>query len=70
MSDTRKIEEQTREELLKEHEVSMEDLEKVSGGTDQGESECQKCHNVYKGTICPWCYGPKSVPIPFPPQNP
>ena len=32
MSDTRKIEEQTREELLKEHEVSMEDLEKVSGG--------------------------------------
>ena len=32
MSDTRKIEEQTKEELLKEHEVSMEDLEKVSGG--------------------------------------
>ena len=32
MNDTRKIEEQTREELLKEHEVSMEDLEKVSGG--------------------------------------
>ena len=32
MSDTRKIEEQTKEELLKEHEVSLEDLEKVSGG--------------------------------------
>ena len=32
MNDTRKIEEQTKEELLKEHELSLEDLEKVSGG--------------------------------------
>ena len=32
MNETRKIEEQTKEELLKEHELSLEDLEKVSGG--------------------------------------
>ena len=32
MNDTRKIEEQTKEELLKDCELSLEDLEKVSGG--------------------------------------
>ena len=32
MSDTRIIEEQTKEELLKDCELSLEDLEKVSGG--------------------------------------
>ena len=32
MSDTRKNEEQTREELLKDCELSLGDLEKVSGG--------------------------------------
>ena len=32
MNDTRKIEEQTKEELLKDCELSMEDLEQVSGG--------------------------------------
>ena len=38
MNDTRKIEEQTKEELLKDHELSLEDLEKVTGGFD-GEKE-------------------------------
>ena len=32
MSDTRKIEEQTKEELLKDCELSLEDLGKVTGG--------------------------------------
>ena len=35
MSDTRKIEEQTKEELPKEHEMSMEDLDKVAGGKNE-----------------------------------
>ena len=32
MNDTRIIEEQTKEELLKDCELSLEDLEQVSGG--------------------------------------
>ena len=35
MNDTRKNEDQTKEELLKEHELSMEDLDEISGGMDQ-----------------------------------
>ena len=35
MNETRKNEEQTREELLKEHELSLEDLEQVSGGDSE-----------------------------------
>ena len=32
MNDTRKNEEQTKEELLKDRELSLEDLDNVSGG--------------------------------------
>ena len=39
MNETRKIEEQTKEELLKEHELSLEDLEKVSGGDSSPRDE-------------------------------
>ena len=38
MNDTRIIEEQTKEELLKDCELSLEDLEKVSGGDNNRHS--------------------------------
>ena len=46
MSDTRKIEEQTKEELLKEHELSLEDLEQVHGGITQN---ADGTYNIYEG---------------------
>ena len=54
MSDTRKIEEQTKEELLKDCELSLEDLGKVTGGGtgDTGgvfEQNPDGTYNLYDG---------------------
>mgnify|MGYP003315533288 FL=1 len=50
MSDTRKIEEQTKEELLKDCELSLEDLGKVTGGTGGVfEQNPDGTYNIYEG---------------------
>ena len=50
MSDTRKIEEQTKEELLKDCELSLEDLGKVTGGTGGVfEQNPDGTYNLYDG---------------------
>ena len=40
---TRKNEEQTREEWLKERELSLDDLEQVSGGSNVCNGNCIGC---------------------------
>ena len=40
---TRKNEEQTREEWLKERELSLDDLEQVSGGSNVCNGNCSGC---------------------------